>query len=148
MGRWNINLTIVEGNLTRDAELKHLSSGTAVSGFDIAVNGKPNQSGESKPSFFQVTLWGKIAETLTPYLKKGKGVIVQGHLEQSAWTTQDGDKRSKVILVAERVQFQPDGKAAGKSARTTEGYEPPIDDHFYDNAGFTPGPVDPNEPGF
>ena len=95
----SVNLT---GRLTRDAELKFLNTGMAVSKFSIAVN---RYGGKDKPeevSFFDVTLWGKAAEAVSQYLTKGKKVGISGEIKQERWE-QDGQARSKVAITANNV---------------------------------------------
>jgi len=98
------NSVVIIGRLTRDMELKYLNSGTAVGRFSIAVNRLGGQGKDNDVSFFDVVLWGKQAESLNPYLKKGTRVAVSGELRQSRWE-QDGQSRSKVEINAQRVQL-------------------------------------------
>lgn len=109
---WDFNEWVCSGNLTRDAELKYTPSGKPVLNFSIAVNGRPNESGDQKTSFFDCNLWGKGAEVLAPYLKKGKPVMLKGHPEQQVWKdNKDGKNRSRIVHVVERVKFQIGQKA-------------------------------------
>ena len=103
------NRVLLMGNLTRDPELRYIPSGTAVAKFGLAVNRDyvDKQSGDKKESvcFVDITVWGKQAETCNQYLTKGRPVFIEGRLEYSSWETKEGDKRSKLEVVAERVQF-------------------------------------------
>lgn len=114
----DINHVVLVGRLTRDAEMKYTNSGTAVSKFSIAVN-RRRRSGDQwtdEASFFDCTLWGKVAEAVTPYLVKGKQVGVQGELRQSRWE-QDGQRRSRVEVNVSNIQLlggRPQG--AGQDA--------------------------------
>ncbi|MBN2511185.1 MAG: single-stranded DNA-binding protein [Spirochaetales bacterium] len=102
----NLNVVVLIGRLTRDAELKYISSGIAVSKFAIAVN-RRKRSGEQwvdETDFFDITLWGKTAETLNQYLVKGKEIGVEGELRQSRWE-QDGQPRSRVEIHAKNIQL-------------------------------------------
>jgi single-strand DNA-binding protein len=104
-----INSVVLVGNLTRDPELRHTSSGMAVCSLRIAVNTRrkdaaTGQWGE-KPNYFDVTVWGQQGESCAQYLSKGRQVGVQGRLEWREWDAQDGTKRQAVEVVADSVQF-------------------------------------------
>jgi single-strand DNA-binding protein len=104
----NINRVIVVGNLTRDPELRHTPSGTAVCSLRIAVNTtRKDESGQwvDKPNYFDVTVWGQQGENCAQYLSKGRPVAIDGRLEWREWEAQDGSKRQAVEVVAESVQF-------------------------------------------
>lgn len=125
----DLNNVIITGRVTRDAELKYTHSGAVFVNFSIAVNeGIKQQDGrwEDVANFFEITLWGKQAETLARFLSKGKQVSVQGRLKQQTWQTEDGSKRSKVTINAQFIQLlgTPDGgiEQRGRSS-TGRGYE-------------------------
>ena len=104
----DLNRVTIIGRLTRDAELKSTGSGISVSKFSIAVNRRTKNGDEWKDeaSFFDVTLFGKQAESLDQYLLKGKQVAIDGELRQERWTdNQTGQQRSKVVIVADNVQL-------------------------------------------
>src|SRR5579875_2803101 len=108
----NINRVIITGNLTRDPELGSVpGSGTSVCTLRIACNGrrKNNDNGqwEDQPNYFDVTVWGQQGENCHRYLKKGRGVAVDGRLRWREWTSQEGQKRQAVDIIAETVQFLP-----------------------------------------
>jgi single-strand DNA-binding protein len=112
----DINHVILIGRLTRDAELKYTTGGTAVCKFSIAVNKKKKQ-GETwidEANFFDVTAWAKLAETLSKYLVKGKQVAIDGELQQDRWE-KDGQSHSKVTVNAGNIQL-----LGGGDAKTTE----------------------------
>ncbi len=102
----DINQVILIGRLTKNAELKFTNSGTPVTRLSLAVNRrkKSGDNWEDEVNFFDVILWGKIAERLTEYLKKGKQIGVTGELRQNRWE-QDGNKRSRVEIVADNIQL-------------------------------------------
>ena len=115
----DINMVVLVGRLTRDAELKYTNSGLAICRFSIAVNRRKRSgdSWEDEASFFDVAIWGKQGEALNNYLEKGKQVAVHGELRQNRWE-QDGQKRSRIEIVANNVQLlgNPAGTAgSGKS---------------------------------
>ena len=104
----DINRVTIVGRLTRDPELAHLPSGTAVLKLGVAVNGRQKDEGGNwidKPNFFDVKVFGNQADALNNHLAKGRRVGVDGRLDWSSWEAQDGSKRSKVEIVAQSVQF-------------------------------------------
>src|SRR6188472_4703019 len=105
----NINSVVLVGNLTRDPELRHTSSGMAVCSLRIAVNTRRKDSATGqwgeKPNYFDVTVWGQQGESCAQYLSKGRQVGVQGRLEWREWEAQDGTKRQAVEIIADTVQF-------------------------------------------
>lgn len=100
------SITLV-GNCTRDPELRFTSSGQAVAQFGLAVNrrwqNRQTNEWEEQVSFFDVTCWQQMAENVAESVTKGTRVVVSGRLDQRSWETQDGDKRSKVEIVADEV---------------------------------------------
>jgi single-strand DNA-binding protein len=129
----NYNRTIIMGNLTRDPELTYTPSGQPVCKFGMAVNerwtGKDGQKVE-KVHFFDITAWAKTAELVSQYLKKGSSALVEGKLAQDRWEDQNTQqKRSKVYIVAERVQFvggKPEGQEAAAPADAGVGEDVPF----------------------
>jgi single-strand DNA-binding protein len=104
----NINRVVLIGNLTRDPELRHTPSGTAVCSLRLAVNTRrKDQTGQwtEKPNYFDVTVWGQQGENCAQYLQKGRPVGVDGRLEWREWDAQDGQKRQAVEIIADSVQF-------------------------------------------
>lgn len=101
------NNVTVTGNATREPELRFTPSGQAVANFGVAVNRRwqNRQSGEWEEdvSFFDITCWSTLAENVAETVGKGTRVTVSGRLDQRSWETQDGDKRSKVEIVADDV---------------------------------------------
>jgi len=114
----NFNKVILIGNLTRDVELRQTQSGMALAKFGMATNRKWSQNGEQKEStcFVDLTAWGRQAEVLAQYVKKGSQLFIEGRLEYSTWEAKDGGgKRSKLEVVVENFQFigAPRGAGAG-----------------------------------
>ena len=105
----NINRVVLVGNLTRDPELRHTPSGTAVCSLRLAVNTrrKDGATGEwtEKPNYFDITVWGNQGESCAQYLSKGRPVAIDGRLEWREWDAQDGTKRQAVEIIADSVQF-------------------------------------------
>ena len=110
----NLNRVFLIGNLTRTPELRYTPSGTAVADLRLAVNRNyTTQGGEKREEtcFLTVVVWGKQAESCGEYLDKGSPIMVEGRLQTRDWETKDGQKRSVVEVVAERVQFMGRGRA-------------------------------------
>ncbi len=110
------NRIIMMGNLTRDPELKQLSSGQSVCRFGLASNRqfKNKQSGSmvQEVCFVDVDVWGAQADVCKQYLAKGRAVLIEGRLKLDSWQDADGNKRSKHSIVADRVTFMGAGVAA------------------------------------
>jgi single-strand DNA-binding protein len=100
------NVTLV-GNITRDPELRFTPTGQATASFGIAVNrrwqNRQTQEWEENTSFFDVVCWREMAENASESLVRGARVIVTGRLEQRSWETPEGDRRSKVEVIADEV---------------------------------------------
>ena len=100
------NSVTVVGNVTRDPELRFTPAGAAVATFGLAWNRKStNARGEAEEqvSFFDVKCWRQLAENVAESLSKGTRVVVYGRLEQRSWETADGERRSKVEIIADDV---------------------------------------------
>jgi single-strand DNA-binding protein len=100
------NTVTIVGNATREPELRFTASGQAVATFGVAVNRRwqnRNNEWEESTSFFDVTCWAQLAENVAESVPKGGRVVVTGRLDQRSWETQEGDKRSKVEIVADDV---------------------------------------------
>ena len=101
------NTVTVVGNATRDPELRFTPSGQAVATFGLAVNrrwqNRQTQEWEEKVSFFDVTCWAQMAENVAESVQKGTRVVVTGRLDQRSWETNDGEKRSKIEIVADEI---------------------------------------------
>jgi single-strand DNA-binding protein len=107
---------ILLGNLTRDVEIRYVASGMAVTDIGLAVNDKrKNANGEwvDDPVFVDVTLWGRTAEVASEYLSKGSPVFIEGRLKLDTWESNDGQKRSKLKVIGEKMQMV--GARAGGS---------------------------------
>ncbi|HYG84283.1 MAG TPA: single-stranded DNA-binding protein [Verrucomicrobiae bacterium] len=98
----SINQVILMGRLTRDPELRTTPNGKNVCSFSLAVDRAYGQ--DDSADFFDITAWDKLGELVNQYLKKGRRCLVQGRLSYRAWE-QDGQKRSKVEVIAEDVTF-------------------------------------------
>lgn len=117
------------GNLTRDPELRYTPNGTAVANLGLAVNRRWKSGDELKEEtdFFDIVVFGKQAENCGEYLHKGRPILVEGRLQQRRWETDDGQKRSKIEVVASNVQFLGTGRPSesSKGSKESKDSEPP-----------------------
>jgi len=136
----NINRVVLVGNLTRDPELRHTPSGTAVCSLRLAVNTRrKDESGQwtDKPNYFDVTVWGAQGENCANYLSKGRPVAIEGRLEWREWEASDGSgKRQATEIVANSVQFlgSRDG-GGGNGGSFQPSSDVPADTSDFEEAG-------------
>lgn len=117
----NVNKVILIGNLTRDPEMKYTPKGSAVTDFGLAVNRTYQTDGGEKreeTTFVDITFWGRTAEIASKYLQKGRPVYVEGRLQMDTWEDkQSGQKRSKLKVVGETLQFLGGREGGGGGGR-------------------------------
>ncbi len=115
----SLNSVNIMGNLTRDPEMKHTPSGKTVCSLSIANNRVYVKNGEkiTEVSYFDVEVWGVIAENCVKYLNKGQGIIVEGRLKQDRWE-KDGKTQSRVRISANNIHFLP--KKQGGTQESSE----------------------------
>ncbi|MBO11552.1 MAG: single-stranded DNA-binding protein [Planctomycetaceae bacterium] len=127
------NKVILVGNLTRDPELRHIPSGTAVTDLGLAVNRtwtdrNTNQRNE-ETTFVDVTCWGRTAEIACEYLRKGRPVLVEGRLQMDEWNDREtGAKRTKLKVVCDNMQMlgsRNEGNSGGGGGGGGASYQPP-----------------------
>lgn len=135
----DLNRVTIIGRLTRDPELRHTRSGDPIASMRIAVNSRGRDEGgqwTDKPNFFDVTVFGRQAETVSNYMAKGRRIGIDGRLQWREWEAQDGTKRQSVDVVANDVFFLDgrdgsDGGGGGgwssQSAPATPGGDLPVD---------------------
>lgn len=118
-----INRVIIEGNLTRDVEMRATTNGTAVAGFTVAVNEKRRNQQTGKlddaPVFVKCSLFGIRAEKLSKYLLKGTKVTIDGKLRYSQWT-KDDEKRHELSVIVDQLEFSGSRPAKGDAAAPQE----------------------------
>ena len=123
----SLNKVFLVGNLTKDPEIRFVPSGQAVANLRMATNRKykaGNGEWKEEVTYLGVEVWGKSAEACGEYLKKGSPLLVEGRLKLKEWTAQDGQKRSMLEVVAERVQFLSGGPRR-EGAAPAEGFDGP-----------------------
>nr|WP_317322755.1 single-stranded DNA-binding protein [uncultured Flavonifractor sp.] len=111
-----LNRIILMGRLTRDPELRHTQTGTAVASFSLAVDRdfKDRTTGEKATDFIDIVAWRQTAEFVSRFFTKGRMAVVEGRLQLRDWTDRDGNKRRSAEVVADNVYF-------GDSKRDAEG---------------------------
>lgn len=115
-----INKAFIYGNITRDPEVRAMPSGMNVCSFTVATNrvyrdrdGKKQEQAD----FHNVVVFGRQADTVSQYMKKGSAVFVEGRIQTRSWDGKDGEKKYRTEIVAERVQFGPRGSGTVGGAR-------------------------------
>jgi single-strand DNA-binding protein len=141
-----LNRIIIMGRLTRDPELRHTQTGTAVASFTLAVDRdfKDKQSGERSTDFIDVVAWRQTGEFVSRYFTKGRMAVVEGRLQIRDWTDKEGGKRRSAEVVAENVYFgdsKRDGDSAGGSYST--GYSNSYSAPSGGNSGYGAAPAAP-----
>src|SRR4051794_33089729 len=145
-----LNKVFLMGNLTFDPELRYTPSGSAVTDLRMATSriwtGKDGDRKE-ETLFIDVTVWDRQAENCCQYLRKGSGVHIEGSLKMDTWDDKTtGEKRSKIRVSADRVQFldrRPDGPGGGGGGASDGDYAPPP---AREPQGRRSGPSAPSEP--
>lgn len=123
----NLNKAFIAGNLTRDPELRQTPSGQTVCSFGVATNRFYTDSTGQKQKqaeFHNVVAWGRQAEIVNQYLRKGSLVLVEGRLQTRSWQDQQGSKHWKTEIVAERIQLGPRSGGGGTGATPDVNQEP------------------------
>ena len=134
----DLNRVTLIGRLTRDPELRHTRAGDAIASLRVAVNGRARDEGGQwvdKPNFFDVSVFGRQAETVANYMAKGRRIGIDGRLQWREWEAQDGTKRQSVDVVATDVFFldsRGDGDGGGggwssQAAPASPGGDLPVD---------------------
>ena len=109
-----LNRILLMGRLTRDPELRHTQTGTAVASFTLAVDRdfKDKNTGEKATDFIDVVAWRQTGEFVSKYFTKGRMAVVEGRLQMRDWTDKDGNKRRSAEVVADNVYFGDTKKEA------------------------------------
>ena len=115
-----LNKAILIGNLTRDPELKSLPTGTKVCSFSIATNRvwkDKNGARQESADYHNVVVFGRQAETVAQYMKKGSSILVEGRIQTRSWDDKTtGEKKYRTEIVADRTQFGPKGSGGAPSS--------------------------------
>jgi len=115
-----LNKAMLIGNLTRDPELRSLPSGIKVCSFSLATNRvwkDKNGARQESTDYHNVVVFGRQAETVAQYMKKGSSILVEGRMQTRSWDDKtSGEKKYRTEIVADRTQFGPKGSSGGGSA--------------------------------
>ena len=142
-----MNQIVIMGRLTRDPELRHTQSGTAVASFTLAVDRRyaPKDGGERQTDFIDVVAWQNLGEFVSKYFTKGQMAAVTGRLQIREWTDKDNNKRKSAEIVADNVYFTESKKSRDAGAARSEvkeeynaGYSSPVETSEYSE-------IDPDE---
>lgn len=125
----DLNTVILVGRLTKDLELKYTTNGMAVGTGSIAVKREAVRNSEKvkETSFFNFSMFGKIAESLKVYMTKGKQICLQGALKQRTWNDENGGKHSVVEIIVENVQLLGGGNSQNNQSQSYD------NNYSYDN---------------
>jgi len=118
-----LNRAILIGNLTRDPEMKALPSGMQVTSFSIATNRvwkDKNGAKQESADYHNIVTFGRQAETVAQYLKKGSSVLVEGRIQTRSWDASDGTKKYRTEIIADRIQFGPRREGGSASSSTAD----------------------------
>jgi len=117
----NVNKVLILGNLTRDPETKTITSGQTVSSFSVATNrfwtDKSSGEKKKKTEYHNVIAWGRLAEIVEQFLNKGGLVYVEGRLQTRNWEDDQGNKKYRTEIIAERIQLGPRNNNNENTAR-------------------------------
>lgn len=125
----SVNRVTISGNIGRDPELRSTASGTAVLSFSVCVNDRQKVNGEwkDKPNWVDCIIFGNRAESVSRYLSKGSHVTVDGRLSQNTWETKEGQRRSKLEVIVDNIDFSGSKRADAQAEPQAEP-ETPYDD--------------------
>lgn len=131
----NYNKVLLLGNITRDPELRHTPSNTAVAAFGLAVNRQWKDAGgqeQKEVTFVDCEAWGRTAEVINQYLRKGSPIFLDGRLKLDQWQDKEGNNRSKLKVVVESFQFvggrESDNGTAKPATTARQGEFTPVSD--------------------
>lgn len=117
-----MNKAILIGNICTDIQLRYTQSNMSVATFSLALNRPKKQDGTQEADFPNIVVWGKQAENINKYLKKGSKLALEGRIQTRTYDAQDGSKRYITEVIAENVQFldsKKEGQATGNNVSTT-----------------------------
>ena len=123
----SLNTVALVGRAGRDPEVRYFDNGSSVATFTIAVDGWSKDAGERNTSWVDCKAWGKTAQTVADYVRKGSLIGVTGRLEQERWETKAGEKRSKLVVVVNSLQLltpRDQGQGQSQGYGQAQGYAP------------------------
>jgi len=124
----NLNIVVLAGRLTRDVDLRETTSGTAVANMSLAVNHwwrTADGARRQEAVFVDLVAWGGLAKICATNLRKGSPVLVRGRLQYNQWETEGGERRSRLRVVVEEIQFLAGVRRGGGDEPVADDGEPP-----------------------
>lgn len=144
-----LNKAILIGNLTRDPELRSLPSGIKVCTFSIATNRvwkDKNGARQESTDYHNVVVFGRQAETVAQYMKKGSSILVEGRIQTRSWDDKtSGEKKYRTEIVADRTQFGPKAGGVGSVGTTSEGSKAPAKEGGEDTIEYPEEDINPED---
>jgi single-strand DNA-binding protein len=144
-----LNKAIVIGNLTRDPELRSLPSGIKVCTFSLATNRvwkDKNGARQESADYHNVVVFGRQAETVAQYMKKGSSILVEGRMQTRSWDDKNsGEKKYRTEIVADRTQFGPKGSGAGTGGTNSVGSKAPASEGEVDAIEYPEEDINPED---
>lgn len=144
-----LNKAIVIGNLTRDPELRSLPSGIKVCTFSLATNRvwkDKNGARQESTDYHNIVVFGRQAETVAQYMKKGSSILVEGRMQTRSWDDKNsGEKKYRTEIVADRTQFGPKGGATGGGGTTSAGSKAPAAEGDVDAIEYPEEDINPED---
>lgn len=145
-----LNKALIIGNLTRDPEARTLPSGISVTSFSVATNRvwkDKNGQKQENTDYHNIVVFGRQAETVAQYLKKGSSVLVEGRIQTRSWEGSDGVKKYRTEIVADRVQFGPrkDGAGGDSSNNSPASNDSDSQDEGLDTIEYPENEVSPDD---
>ncbi len=113
-----MNVSILQGRLVAEPEMKYTPNGVAVVNFTLAVNRTFTKEGQPDVDFIDCVAWRKTAEVIANHVTKGRQILVEGHLQKRNYEAQDGTKRYVTEVVVEQMHFVPDGRSSSQTPVT------------------------------
>lgn len=144
-----LNKAIVIGNLTRDPELRSLPSGIKVCTFSLATNRvwkDKNGAKQESADYHNIVVFGRQAETVAQYMKKGNSILVEGRMQTRSWDDKtSGEKKYRTEIVADRTQFGPKGNAGGASTTSAGSKAPASESEGVDSIEYPEEDINPED---
>jgi single-strand DNA-binding protein len=144
-----LNKAIVIGNLTRDPELRSLPSGIKVCTFSLATNRvwkDKNGARQESADYHNVVVFGRQAETVAQYMKKGSSILVEGRMQTRSWDDKtSGEKKYRTEIVADRTQFGPKGSGSSAGGTNSVGSKAPVSEGEVDAIEYPEEDINPED---
>lgn len=143
-----LNKAIVIGNLTRDPELRSLPSGIKVCSFSVATNRvwkDKNGAKQEAADYHNVVVFGRQAETVSQYMKKGNSILVEGRMQTRSWDDKEGNKKYRTEIIGDRVQFGPKGSSGGSENYSAPKETAPKDSGEMDSIEYPEEDINPED---